>query len=51
MNRLNLSRIPLVLTLLGSSLPALAADDALDKSFEKLKTYDWGQDSKIVKPI
>jgi HEAT repeat protein len=31
---------------------ALAADaNALDKAFEALKTYDWGPDPKVLKPI
>src|SRR3989304_9675868 len=29
---------------LGWTLPAASADEAVDKAFETLKTYDWGQD-------
>ena len=36
--------------LLGAALPA-AADEALDKAFDALKTYDWGQDRNALKPI
>lgn len=36
--------------LLAAVLPAMA-DENLDKAFETLKTYDWGQDRTLVKPI
>jgi len=41
----------MVAFLLGSALPAVFADEALDKAFEALKTFDWGQDRNLVKPI
>lgn len=30
---------------------AAAADEKLDKAFEALKTYDWGTDRSVLKPI
>jgi len=36
--------------LLGAMLPA-AADEALDNAFNALKTYDWGDDRAVLKPI
>jgi HEAT repeat protein len=36
--------------LLGAALPAVA-DEALDKAFETLKTFDWGHDRNQLKPI
>ena len=41
----------MVAFLLGSALPAAFADEALDKAFEALKTFEWGQDRNLVKPI
>ena len=35
---------------LGAALPALA-DQARDKAFEALRTYEWGQDRSVLKPI
>jgi hypothetical protein len=35
---------------LGFAVPA-TADEALDKAFEALKTYDWGNDRGVLKPI
>jgi len=40
-----------VALLLGLSLPVLAADEAVDKAFDALKTYDWGTDRNVLKPI
>jgi len=37
--------------LAGSVLPALAADEAVDKAFEALKTYQWGQDRNVLGAI
>jgi len=37
-------------TLLGAALPAMA-DEGVDKAFETLKTYDWGQDRNLLKPL
>ena len=37
--------------LAGSVLPAVAADEAVDKAFEALKTYDWGQDRNLLGAI
>ena len=37
--------------LLSWALPAAAADEAVDKAFDALKTYDWGQDRNTLKPI
>lgn len=36
--------------LLAAAVPALA-DDALDKAFDALKSYDWGNDRAALKPI
>ena len=36
---------------LGSAIPAVAADEGVDKAFEALKTYDWGQDRNVLKAI
>ena len=41
----------MVAFLLGLALPAAFADEALDKAFEALKTFEWGQDRNLVKPI
>ncbi|OHB70500.1 MAG: hypothetical protein A2V70_07945 [Planctomycetes bacterium RBG_13_63_9] len=40
-----------IVLLLGSVAPLLAADEALDKAFDTLKTYDWGQNRDDLKPI
>jgi len=37
--------------LFGGVLPMATADEALDKAFEALKSYDWGQDRNTLKPI
>jgi HEAT repeat protein len=37
--------------LLGGVLAPVLADEALDKAFDTLKTYDWGQDRSALKPI
>jgi len=37
--------------LLGWTVPAASADEAVDKAFEALKTFDWGQDRSVLKPI
>lgn len=37
--------------LVGAALPAAVADEAVDKAFEALKTYDWGNDRNLLKPI
>ena len=36
---------------LGAALPAALADEACDKAFEALKTYEWGQDRSVLQPI
>jgi HEAT repeat protein len=36
---------------LGWAVPCVAADEAVDKAFEALKTYDWGQDRNVLKAI
>ena len=41
----------LTLVLLLGLAPYAAADEALDKAFEALKTYDWGADRNVLKPI
>lgn len=42
----------LVVALWGAGAPiAGAADEKLDKAFEALKTYDWGTDRSVLKPI
>lgn len=37
--------------LLSCVLPAAADDAAVDKAFDALKTYAWGQDRSLLKPI
>lgn len=37
--------------LVGGALPAASADEALDKAFEALKTFDWGKDRGALNPI
>ena len=37
--------------LFGLGLSAPAADEAVDKAFDALKTYDWGTDRNVLKPI
>jgi len=39
-----------VALLLAAAVPAVA-DEALDKAFDALKSYDWGADRNILKPI
>ena len=41
----------LTVALLGWALPAASADEALDKAFEALKSYDWGHDRSVLEPI
>jgi len=36
---------------LGWVVPCLAAGEGADKAFEALKTYDWGTDRNVLKPI
>jgi len=36
--------------IVGFAMPAMA-DEALDKAFEALATYDWGDDRGVLKPI
>jgi len=48
--KMNLIVCLTVALLLGWAMPA-AADEALDKAFEALKTYDWGTDRNVLKPI
>ena len=43
--------VAVVALLLGLVLPAVAADEAVDKALEALKTYDWGQDRSVLKAI
>ncbi len=37
--------------LLASAAPAVVADEATDKAFDALKTYEWGQDRATLKAI
>jgi len=39
-----------VVCLMGWALP-VAADEALDKAFDALKSYEWGQDRAVLKAI
>ena len=36
---------------LAGGVPAASADEALDKAFDALKTFDWGQDRSALVPI
>ena len=40
-----------VVVLIGSVLPVSAADDAVDKGFETLKTYKWGDDRAALDAV
>lgn len=44
------SVIGVCVALLGMAVPVLA-DEALDKAFDALKTFDWGQDRHALAPI
>ena len=48
--KMNLIVCLTVALLLGWAMPA-TADEALDKAFDALKTYDWGTDRNVLKPI
>jgi len=37
--------------LLGAAVPAVVADEGVDKAFETLKTYDWGADRAALGPL
>ena len=37
--------------LVGGVVATASADEALDKAFTALKTFDWGKDRKLVQPI
>ncbi len=39
-----------VALLVAGAMPAMA-DEAVDKAFEALKTYEWGSDRSLLKPI
>ena len=41
----------LTVALLLACAPPVAADEALDKAFDALKSYDWGADRNVLKPI
>jgi HEAT repeat protein len=41
----------MVALLLGWAVPIAAADEALDKAFDALKTYDWGTDRSVLSAI
>jgi len=41
----------MVALLLAWAVPVATADEALDKAFEALKTYDWGKDRAALKPL
>ena len=41
----------LVALMAGLLVPCAAADEATDKAFDALKTYDWGQERNVLKPI
>ena len=43
--------VALAAVVLAWALPVASADEAVDKAFEALKTYDWGQDRGALKPI
>jgi len=40
-----------VVVFLAWALPPASADEALDKAFEALKTYDWGDDRSVLEAI
>ncbi len=43
--------LAMVALLWGAVLPTAAADEAVDKAFDALKAYDWGQDRNVLQPI
>ena len=43
--------IVMLALLFSGMLPMATADEALDKAFDALKSYDWGQDRNVLKPI
>jgi len=43
--------LALAAVVLGWAVPVACADEALDKAFDALKTYDWGQERGALKPI
>lgn len=48
---MRLAAVPAAMAL-GSAAMAAAVDQAaVDKAFEELKTYDWGKDRNVLKPI
>ena len=49
--KMNLIACLMVALVAGLALPCVAADEGVDKAFETLKTYDWGQDRALLKAI
>ncbi len=47
----NLIACLLAALMLSWAVPCMAADEGVDKAFEALKTYDWGQDRGLLKAI
>ncbi len=47
----NATVITALLTAVMLLTPFAMADEATDKAFDALKTYDWGQDRNVLKPI
>jgi HEAT repeat protein len=50
-NTVRFVMIVAAMAMLGLAAPATHADEALDKAFEALKSYDWGQDRAALQPI
>ena len=48
--RMNLIACLIAALLLGCAVPSMG-DEAVDKAFDALKTYDWGTDRNTLKPI
>ncbi|NQU25515.1 MAG: hypothetical protein HQ567_29880 [Candidatus Nealsonbacteria bacterium] len=48
--KMNLIACLIAALLLGCAVPTMA-DEAVDKAFDALKTYDWGTDRNVLKPL
>ena len=49
--RVRITSLVLMALCLAFAAPQATADEALDKAFDTLKTYDWGSDRAALKPI
>ena len=49
--KMNLIACLAAAVLLGWAVPYATADEAVDKAFDALKTYEWGQDRNLLNAI